>query len=691
MNDPQTLDLADLVRSASPADPEPAPAAGPVATAGPSSTPTLAERLAKCHYIGGIYRMTYDEALVLTSDGAKAKAGGLPQGGFLLAAVLSGDTATPTLADGELILLRVTGTEVLPNDRSLTETRAEVVKRSDNQSKGYDDVADALTKQELSQSAFGCQVLGTFYLDGGQVRFGADVDNVYASVVYRVYLPDAETLSWIASFSVGDPDEDSMSLPLGVVRYTSTRHRARAAGIDAAPVNVQVSDFIGAKTALLGTTRSGKSNSVKTLTTAVMKYSLAKQRPIGQLIFDPQGEYANPNSQDGTALKLLGGPDHVRVYRMGAKNHDPQVRPLGMDFYDPANLEATSALVNSMLSSSEYGSYAYIQSFTSIAWGAPDQADHRAVANWSRAVIGFYGLLHSCGFRGAQFADSKGIRFTWSADDYNEFVSEEPERAALVVKPASGSTYLARSPEAAAEITFFMKKQETWAKNKTGADTPFKFICDVLDRSAAKAVLRTMTDFHSTSATERVENQVWDDMSNGRIAIVDLSWGSDEVAKAISSRIVTELLVRASDRFRSGQSEVEMQIVVEEAHNLFERGAKDVAGNPWVRLSKEAAKYKMGLVYATQEVTSVDQRILSNTANWVISHLNSHRELNELGNYYDYRVFAGALLRSEDKGFVRMKTRSAPYIVPVQVAKFDAEMVNEVRRLVGLDDWHPGA
>jgi DNA helicase HerA-like ATPase len=87
---------------------------------------------------------------------------------------------------------------------------------------------------------------------------------------------------------------------------------------------------------------------------------------------------------------------------------------------------------------------------------------------------------------------------------------------------------------------------------------------------------------------------------------------------------VNFLLSRANERYRSGQDAVPFQIVVEEAHNLFERGAKDIAGTRG-RGSRRAAKYQIGLVYATQEVSSVDQPILSNTSNWLVVHLKGPR------------------------------------------------------------------
>ena len=67
---------------------------------------------------------------------------------------------------------------------------------------------------------------------------------------------------------------------------------------------------------------------------------------------------------------------------------------------------------------------------------------------------------------------------------------------------------------------------------------------------------------------------------------------------------------------------------------------------------RKPRKYKIGLIYATQEVTSVDEMILANTSNWVVTHLNNHVEVKELSKYYDFEDFAELTLKAEDVGFV---------------------------------------
>jgi hypothetical protein len=212
----------------------------------------------------------------------------------------------------------------------------------------------------------------------------------------------------------------------------------------------------------------------------------------------------------------------------------------------------------------------------------------------------------------------------------------------------------------------------------------FADIWGVYKYTGVTSAIRTIRAFHGPQSAGDVGEHLWQDMLAGRLAIVDLSSGNDQVAKVMSERVVSHLLNRAGERFRADLDPVNMQIIVEEAHNLFERGDREVADDPWVRLSKEAAKYRMGLIYATQEVTSVDKRILSNTSNWLIAHLNSDHETRELGHYYDFKVWAPSIMRAEDVGFVRMKTYSGKFIVPVQIAKFDHTMVNAARKAAGL-------
>lgn len=633
-----------------------------------------------CMPVGGIFRLDYDSAVVLTDDFKKHEAGGVPRGGFLLAVAGENTDLGFVLEDQEVILLRVRGTAPLPNESELIQTRLAVVRDAGASGVGFDDVTDVLTRNELQQSAFDCEVLGTFYTEtdarDAQIEYGADIDNVVVSARYQVFLPSTEVLSWLASYP--EPVDKRDALAIGKVRFAATRRKALIAGTDQADVRIDVSDFIGRKTAVFGMTRTGKSNTIKTLVTAVHRYSSEHQRPIGQLVFDPQGEYANVNKQDGTGLRLLGDDDSaVRIYKVEPNSADSREKPLRINFYDREVLEAAWSLVSEATApvNTNYG-----KDFRSAVLSEPDQNDRSTHSRWGWAMVAFYGLLAKCGFQGNSLPQDLVIAAP--ADPMKAFMAAN---SGAVAQAGRAGRYRVLTPAGALALAEWVGEQPgDFPKWHETQNCHFAHIWGVYKYTGVTSAIRTIRAFHGAQSAGDVGEHLWQDMIAGRLSIVDLSSGNDQVAKVMSERIVTHLLNRAGERFRADDDPVDMQIIVEEAHNLFERGGRDVADDPWVRLSKEAAKYRMGLIYATQEVTSVDKRILSNTSNWLIAHLNSDHETRELAHYYDFKVWAPSIMRAEDVGFVRMKTYSGKFIVPVQIAKFDHTMVNDARKAAGL-------
>lgn len=673
-----------------------------VELAQPADLSTLTKLLRTCHDIGGIYSLTYSEAVLLTDDYSKAQYGGIPQGGWLLAAAIDGDLTNPkswVLQDEEIILLRVREVTPLPHERDLVSGRMAVVADAHASGIGYSDVADPHTRAQQGQSAFLADVVGVFYTDDEHKRaeFGAELDNVWASATYRVFQPSAKALSWIASYP-----RKRDALHLGVVRFSATTRAAKAHGLDQAAVQVNVTDFVGKKTAVLGMTRAGKSNTIKTLVTAVYQHAAHRNQRIGQIIFDPQGEYAKVNAQDGTGLRLLGDDQQVRIYTAAPSAGEPQEHPLRLNFYDTDLFEVAWDMVVGAMEGAEAN---YVRTFRSADMERPDPNDFRAQTHWGRGYMAFYGLLYRAGYKG-QFHNGATISFSMKDEAAAKF---NAEHQGMNLTGGSG-VYTVSSPEQAALVVDWVNKllgrMDKMAKSTKEEDAEeveeindlvgkwlesdqFTAVADVFKYAKGRGLagLRELREFHDPSGRGDVNEMVWQDMVEGRLVIVDLSIGSDTVTKAMSERLIDALVNKASERFRAGNRPVPFQVVVEEAHNLFERG-RDARNDPWVRMSKEAAKYEIGLVYATQEVTSVDQRILSNTHNWVVAHLNSDIEIRELARYYDFATFGASIKRAEERGFVRLKTLSSPFIVPTQVRKFDHSMINNARVAAGLAPIH---
>ena len=111
-------------------------------------------------------------------------------------------------------------------------------------------------------------------------------------------------------------------------------------------------------------------------------------------------------------------------------------------------------------------------------------------------------------------------------------------------------------------------------------------------------------------------------------------------------------------------------VYVEEAHTLLPKGSEKDNKAIWPRIAKEGAKFNIGLVFSTQEPSSVQTNILTNTENWFLSHINSTGETRELDKHNDFADFTPGIRKTNEVGFLRVRTHSSPYTIPVQIHRF---------------------
>lgn len=273
-------------------------------------------------FVGRPFYLSYDKAHVLVSDAWKAQVKGVPSGAFLLA-FYDGEDGIE-----EAVLLRALNQAKLPTDNDVISSMIEYYKdnmdisgRAGSAKKGK---LDEFTRYEFSFSGLDCRVLGVFYRnDQDKIEFGADLENFYAANNYSVYKASGDVLEYIVNQrDDGGVAGQSSDFKIGDVRYSSSR-RHQQADDDKVSVWVNPKDFLGKRSAMFGMTRTGKSNTVKKVIEATEEISQKAKTtltsvhinseeydvegsptfPVGQIIFDVNGEYANANRQDsGTAI-----------------------------------------------------------------------------------------------------------------------------------------------------------------------------------------------------------------------------------------------------------------------------------------------------------------------------------------------------------------------------------------------------
>lgn len=675
----------------------------------------LADRISRERQVGDLLRLDYDEAVMVVHDHLRRNVGGLPLGCFLIATrVAPGSSPHPNEEDTSLVLLRVLGPTQLPNHSEADRDRFEAAKRAADRDEQWDDqtTTDQFTLNLLRFAGMRCRVLGTFLLKPAagdwQLHFGPDLSNFYSGRGMKVYKPDGETLSDIVNFVrvYGQQASGGNRIRIGRVRYAASERSGDDSG--AVEVHVDPRDLLARRTALFGMSRTGKSNTTKIVAAAVFRLRDPSEGGVrvGQLIIDPNGEYANDNAQDAGSIRGVGpttqGAEKGDVVTYGLHPHpnDPERRIIKLNFFgnEPQNwrdregvAEALTALVEGklMLDGLLAGQSAqYISAFRNLRMDVPPDWDESTRTRYMRRVCAYRSVLSEHLQPPSSIATANLAGLT--NDKLRAALEKDNEYAPIAATFKAGRTHwdqvrtvwrklLEAIKDKNSVYGHFNKDYSDKHDGREWHDTELTTILSFLSQAGGMRLVSGLKDYHSPDTTSDYADDVVTDLRNGRLVIIDQATGDPDINIQAAERLMWRVFDCQKEDFiqpklNPGTKDIipppDILVYVEEAHNLLPARSDDLRAI-WSRVAKEGSKFRIGLVYATQEPSSIQANILKNTDNWFIAHLNNSDELRELKKYYDFEDFSRQILAVPEPGFLKMRTLSNPYTVPVQVDRFE--------------------
>lgn len=663
-------------------------------------------------YIGDLLALDYNSAEILIHDSHKIRVGGVPHGCLLIASRLTPEDLSSSTEDNHstLLLLRVSGTTRLNSDIDLDRARFERVQRSNDTSQNYDDpkLTDQFTLNLLRYSGIKCRILGTFSVqqletdDQWQLHFGADIDNFFAGQGMKIYKPSGEALKRIVNLRTATAPSTTR---IGCLRYSAAMKGNPAS--ESVPIEISAEDFIAQRTALFGMTRTGKSNTTKMIASALFRLRQSTNATrVGQLIFDPNGEYANDNPQDQGCIRNLkySDPDFIDdVHTYGSFPHpyDEDRHITKFNFYgstEPLTLVSKSQLdqtlhtlyrgkqiINDALAGESAG---YIREFCNadLTTTNTDLNDWGEYTRLRRRLFVYRSILAETGFNYPKGSPNTKKLFGKEVcdlmsqdDDLKQYI--EPLKSGSMSWEIAGN-FVKVMAEWVRSDSFKNFDRNHAAKNdgRNWSDSHLLGLLRFYEYTRARSITQNTRQWHDLSSTADYADTIVQQVREGKLVIVDQLLGDPDMNRQAAERIAHQLFAAqqrsfSQPRLNSETGEIiqppPVIVYAEEAHTLLPKVNEDDT-SIWSRIAKEGAKFNIGMIYSTQEPSSIQTNILKNTENWFIAHLNNTDETNQIRKFKDFADFTESIINVEEVGLIKVRTRSSYYTIPVQMDLFEA-------------------
>jgi len=202
-----------------------------------------------------------------------------------------------------------------------------------------------------------------------------------------------------------------------------------------------------------------------------------------------------------------------------------------------------------------------------------------------------------------------------------------------------------------------------------------------------KRNLRWIMPLHDSNAPNIVTDAMWH-LARSRTVIVDLSLLPLEIGNSLSNTILEGIFQYNVRNITQGRL-IKCIAVFEEAQNVLNRDAVKEGRSYFVRWTKEGRKYRLGLIYVTQQPGAIAEEIVSQTDNFFVMHLLGKGDIDALRRanpHYD-GVISEFLSKETIVGNTYIYSApKQPYVFPCKVLEFQESTVQD---LIKQEEFQP--
>lgn len=483
-------------------------------------------------------------------------------------------------------------------------------------------------KQKMFSYTYNVKILGTFSSDGKD--FSTAVRKLPTVSYHARHLTPREFENIL-----NKTNENGMEL--GSLCIGDTIHKNKKVLFD-------VSKLKAKRTMVFAQSGFGKTNLMKVLIARAFK-----DRTVGKLIFDLEGEYFIKSKVQKTYG--LGDIDHD-LFRDNLVVYSDKKIP---DFYEDK-----------------------------ITLGGAVKVDFSQDFNISDILQTAIGLTNA-------------------ARNFLEYLSSLPNQND--VREFFGKIFSEPDPSKIRGFAYTKFSRFFQDKKKKGNDDDIEGNVSQASKSMLGGVIRqirTYTSIHKKGSN--FVNSVLKHLSEKKTVIIDFSFLDNNEASLISTVLVKRLFEHNRSKFTaSSQSEttffdnqiedaIDAVIFVEEAQNVLSDEFVRTNANPFVKVAKQGRKFSLGLVAITQRPSAISEEIRSQAENFFVLHMGNTKDIKALvESNINYDGVVSKFIQSETiSGNLYMVSAKQSFVIPLKVNWFEAMTHKTVySELRFQNDEHP--